>query len=549
LIHTHEKKLCEAILDRDMKTAKVLILECNNINQEGRLSGGTPLTTAASSSLQFVKLLLNAGADVNHLNKGGSYGSALVAACFSGNREIVQLLLDAGADLNMQISHGRYGSPLAAACFWEHFGLITLLLDAGASLNIEFPVGKHMNILDDVISRRQNSIIPLLERVEHDKPPRPLAQNFNSTLQADVSHGQEKAVELLLKTKVNARLDLSVKEYDSFVDTAISERHMGVLRLLLSTGNPPSVNLARHWSNKRILAQACENGDLEVLEIVIDSGEDLNEDIEHKGHTSALGVAAYNGQTNAVRLLLDAGADPNLSSIAGRFGSPLAAACWHEGGEDIVALLLRAGADPNSELPCGSFPDAFSAALYFEYPGSIALMLHAGAIVKPLALTLIRELAFEVPRLMETLVPRFISFEERANHGFSPPDRVMSSIVCELPALAKGRSDLDSWLFELGVLIRKEVTMEFTTIHNFLSRTFGPAGEHILGGLVRALSSGEDIYCWSSPSLVILVMADSFLLPSRWRHHVACYRQGYNPGGQGSRFGHVYHFQVYLLCR
>ncbi|KAJ6000808.1 hypothetical protein N7481_001217, partial [Penicillium waksmanii] len=89
---------------------------------------------------QSVELLLEAGANVNHLSKGRSYGNALIAACMlSGSREIVQLLLDAGADVNMQIYQGKYGSPLAAACFWERVSSVRLLLNAGARLNIEFP--------------------------------------------------------------------------------------------------------------------------------------------------------------------------------------------------------------------------------------------------------------------------------------------------------------------------------------------------------------------------------------------------------------------------
>jgi ankyrin repeat protein len=96
-------------------------------------------------------------------------------------------------------------------------------------------------------------------------------------------------------------------------------------------------------------------------------------------------------------LLLDSGADPNLSLVTGRFGSPLAAACWHESGDAIVDLLLRAGANPNSEFSCGSFSGEFSATLCFEQPGAITLLLNAGAIVEPLASTLMRELALDVP--------------------------------------------------------------------------------------------------------------------------------------------------------
>lgn len=118
-----------------------------------------------------------------------------------------------------------------------------------------------------------------------------------------------------------------------------------------------------------------------------------------------------------------------------------------------------------------------------------------------------RELALDVPQLMEALVPKFIGYEERLDLASSPPERFISRIVCELPALAKRRSDLDSWLFESSVLVRKEVTMEFTTLRNFLFRTFRSARAYLFKSLARVLSSGESIYCWSSLSSAVLIMA------------------------------------------
>jgi len=62
--------------------------------------------------------------------------------------------------------------------------------------------------------------------------------------------------------------------------------------------------------------------------------------------TTPLYKAAVQGETEIVRVLLEAGADPNLESRGEDEGTPLcAAACW--GRTDIVRLLLQHGADPN----------------------------------------------------------------------------------------------------------------------------------------------------------------------------------------------------------
>lgn len=69
--------------------------------------------------------LIANGADVN--SQGGSHGTALQAASFSGHREIVQLLLDEGADVNAQ--GGIHGTALQAASLEDHQEIVQLLLD------------------------------------------------------------------------------------------------------------------------------------------------------------------------------------------------------------------------------------------------------------------------------------------------------------------------------------------------------------------------------------------------------------------------------------
>lgn len=62
--------------------------------------------------------------------------------------------------------------------------------------------------------------------------------------------------------------------------------------------------------------------------------------------TTALYLAAVQGETEIARYLLEQGADPNLESKGVSEGTPLcAAAAW--GRTDIVKVLLDHGANPN----------------------------------------------------------------------------------------------------------------------------------------------------------------------------------------------------------
>ena len=54
------------------------------------------ILAACHSKIGIVKLLLNAGADIDKQNKEGS--TALISAAYYNNREIIKLLLNYGAD-------------------------------------------------------------------------------------------------------------------------------------------------------------------------------------------------------------------------------------------------------------------------------------------------------------------------------------------------------------------------------------------------------------------------------------------------------------------
>jgi len=103
------------------------------------------------------------------------------------------------------------------------------------------------------------------------------------------------------------------------------------------------------------LFDAARNNQVAILKPYLESKGDPNARDEG-GHTLLI-LAAYNGQKDAVDLLLKYGADVNSQD---RMGTPLMAACF-KGDKAIVDRLLKAGARVNDRNGIGATALMFAA--------------------------------------------------------------------------------------------------------------------------------------------------------------------------------------------
>jgi len=102
--------------------------------------GGTPLGTASQlGHFAIIKLLLQAGVDVNQFNKNRGRTS-LHWAARQNNKEILQLLLNFGADVNQADYYGI--TALHHTAIEDHCDAIIFLLANGAHINAVDNLGK-----------------------------------------------------------------------------------------------------------------------------------------------------------------------------------------------------------------------------------------------------------------------------------------------------------------------------------------------------------------------------------------------------------------------
>lgn len=140
----HESPLSIAITQNDEEMVKLLLNAGADVNYV--LYGGkTPLSRAARSGhIGIAKLLIENGAEINPTVP--SWGTPLISAAESRSPALVQLLLERGADANAvhRVGRGMYSShmfetPLKAAAELGRVESIKLLLDYGAEVNFRGP--------------------------------------------------------------------------------------------------------------------------------------------------------------------------------------------------------------------------------------------------------------------------------------------------------------------------------------------------------------------------------------------------------------------------
>lgn len=122
--------------------------------------------------------------------------------------------------------------------------------------------------------------------------------------------------------------------------------------------------------------EAATFGDLDRLAVLLADDPDLTGRRSGDGFT-ALHLAAFFGQDDAVRLLLARGADPAARGTGWMTGTPLNAAASARHAT-VVALLLEAGADPDAVQRGGWTP--LHSAAHNGDARTVELLLAHGAV-------------------------------------------------------------------------------------------------------------------------------------------------------------------------
>jgi ankyrin repeat protein len=340
----------------------------------------TPLMIAANLGREaLVELLLEYGADVNAVSLSGK--TALHSAADSGSAGVMKLLLDAGADFTKATYKDRW-TPLHAS--FESPACIRLLLDGKpdrkANINTECAMGTTLclaaldNQVDSVkllISRNADmelksetrdlvnfGLTPLHEAAARgwtrvlrilleagaDKEAR---NSFGSTpLISAVSNTHEECVRILLE--FNPKADATSGNGDTCLHRIGRDTPLSLVKLLVNYGVPFR---SQGEFGFTVLDQAILEENIPAVHYLLGKTENVNEPGSILG--GPLHVAAFVGNIDLVRMLIDKGAMVNLAINSINNGTPLMAAFYSkkhpEARDELIRYLIdEASAEVNA---------------------------------------------------------------------------------------------------------------------------------------------------------------------------------------------------------
>jgi ankyrin repeat protein len=359
-----------AIARDDVETTRALLAAGANVAAANRY-GVTPLALAArNGNAAIIEALLARGADAKAASKEGE--TVLMTAARSGSVAAVKVLLAAGADPNAKENwHGQTALMWAAAD--NHADIVQTLIEAGADVNAR---GK---VLPGPPPRPRGSETAF--QTSHSNFPK---GGFSALLFA-AQYGSLDAARVL----ADAKADFTVTDPDGITPLimAIINGHYDLAALFIEKGanvnaadkagrTPLFFTVDMHtleWLFSRPTPRPSgELDSVDIAKLLLDRGANVNARLTGRpfilhhnatGHPSLIEgatpflKAASTSDVELMRLLLDRGADPHMTTrnqtnalmlAAGLEWRDIASLGTEEQSIEAIRLLIERGADVNA---------------------------------------------------------------------------------------------------------------------------------------------------------------------------------------------------------
>ena len=300
---------------------------------------------------------------------------SLFAAIRKGFKSIAELLLDNGADIEYE--DPTYGRPLHVTVEYGNLDLVKFLLGRGADINSERGLKNTYQRCGALQSAASCGDLPMVRfLVENGADLEMYGYSQRNALQHAASSGHNLIIKELLAAGANVN---SRGKLGSVLSCAVNGNQPDTVRLLLQNGanvnevTETQEGNTRPWPNP--LLQASKNKNPRIVKILLDAGADPNVSSALWGNSEVpLHEAAKIGSIDILHVLLQHGADVNAQGEDGFSAIHFAASSGHH--DALQFLLVDHHANPEVTLFNGSL--ALHTAASHGYPQCIEVCLEAG---------------------------------------------------------------------------------------------------------------------------------------------------------------------------
>eukprot|EP01006_Ploeotia_vitrea_P023469 TRINITY_DN55964_c0_g1_i1.p1 TRINITY_DN55964_c0_g1~~TRINITY_DN55964_c0_g1_i1.p1 ORF type:complete len:857 (+),score=115.26 TRINITY_DN55964_c0_g1_i1:47-2572(+) len=325
--------LCQACTKKDKKEVQGILdrYPRPKLDVVDYRQGFTPLSYAAAfGAEELIELLLDNGATVDFPSANGRTG--LSCAANNGYDGVVKMLLEKGACVNTPTDTGW--TPLNSAANNGHTIVVKLLLEHGADINQASRNGwTPLNSAAD-----SGHLEPCKVLLEHGADVNTPNDEGFSPLNSAARKGVISIVKLLLES--GAEIDQQSKEGWTALGSAVTNDHPDIVDLLLKKGADP--NIQCNFGNCLHVAQG------RLVDRLVRANCQI-EAFSSEGFTPLHRFCHRTGgagrEETMMKKLIQHGADVNARTKSGL--TPLHLAC-KSGVEERVKILLQAGSDPNA---------------------------------------------------------------------------------------------------------------------------------------------------------------------------------------------------------